>query len=355
MKFSSLFITLALLLLPVSLMAQRLTAHRGTVSQAYNYWFYVPSPNPQPGAVTVPPVLPDSDSWEDGDLQIATDRKPLVIFLHGASLCGNNLAKVRRYGTVDALAKGLKLDSYVMAPQNPGGAWNPTKINRIVDWALSKYSIDSTRIYVLGMSLGGYGTIDYAAASPERVAAALALCGGGTSKTLGNLNQVPLCILHGTGDRAVPWQASQSVVNAMLAAGDTTRLIYRLLPKQSHGALARYFYVPEVYDWLFQHSLADSARYVRRDFRFGLQLPESVYRQLEKPKQPLLVEDSKKGIERDDYKGKSSTATTGVHVVRKGDTLGHIAKQHRTTVAHLCQVNKISRTSTLRIGQKIRY
>lgn len=351
MKFSSrIFIALLLLIMPLCLMAQRLTAHRGTVQKAYNYWFYAPSADPQPGAVTVPPVVADSDSWDDSDLQVATGRKPLVIFLHGASLCGNNLSKVRRYGTIDALGKGLKLDAYVLAPQNPGGAWNPAKLNRIVDWALSRYAIDSTRIYVLGMSLGGYGTIDYAADSPHRVAAAMALCGGGTSKTLGNLNQVPLCILHGTGDRAVPWSASQSVVNAMLAAGDTTRLIYRLLPKQSHGALARYFYVPQVYDWLFQHALTDSARYVRRDYNFGIEVTDNAFRNLEKPAKPLVVEDTNRGSSRE-----VDESTSGVHVVRKGDTLGHIAKQHHTTVARLCQINRISRTSTLRIGQKIRY
>lgn len=355
MKFSNLLFVLLMVLLPWQVMAQRLTAHRGTVSQAYNYWFYVPSADPQPGAVVapqvVPPVVVDSDSWDDSDIQVAADRKPLVIFLHGASLCGNNLSKVRRYGTVDALSKGLKLDAYVLAPQNPGGAWNPVKINRIVDWALNRYAIDTTRIYVLGMSLGGYGTIDYAAHSPERVAAAMALCGGGTSKTLGNLNQVPLCILHGTGDRSVSWTASQAVVNAMLAAGDTTRLIYRLLPRESHGALARYFYVPAVYDWLFQHSLADSARTVRRDYNFGIHITDNAFRKLQKPTRPLVVEDRMHGTERDESAGSAS----GVHVVRKGDTLGKIAKQHRTTVARLCQLNKISRTSTLRIGQKIRY
>ena len=351
MKFSShILLVLLLQLLPLCVSAQRLTAHRGTVQKSYNYWFYVPSADPQPGAVTVPPVIADSTSWDFSDLDVASGRKPLVIFLHGASLCGNNLSKVRRYGTIDALSKGLKLDAYVLAPQNPGGAWSPSKINRIVDWALTRYAIDSTRIYVLGMSLGGYGTIDYAADSPQRVAAAMALCGGGTSKTLGNLNQVPLCILHGTADRSVSWKASQSVVDAMIAAGDTTRLIYRLLPKQSHGALARYFYVPEVYDWLFQHSLTDTTRTVCRDYNFGIEVTDNAFRRLEKPAQPLVVEDT-----RASRNGEVDESTSGVHVVRKGDTLGHIAKQHRTTVARLCQLNKISRTSTLRIGQKIRY
>ena len=363
MKFSSrIFLILFFALSAVQLSAQRLTAHRGTVSNAYNYWFYVPGADPSPGTVTVRAdrLQPDtvavdealSDTTEAAPVQIA--RKPLVIFLHGASLCGRNLSKVRRYGTIDALARGLKLDAYVMAPQNPGGAWNPHRINRIVDWAIDHYSIDTTRIYVLGMSLGGYGTIDYAAHSPQRVAAAIALCGGGTSRTLGNLNQLPLVILHGTADKAVSWQASQGVVNAMRAAGDTTRLIYRLLPGQSHGALAHYFYVPSVYEWLFEHSLTDSARTVCRDYNFDISITENCYRRLTKPTKPLTVDDSSGGNTRTG-RTEDDAYISGVHVVRRGDTLGRIARQHRTTVSHLCQVNHISRTSTLHIGQKIRY
>ncbi len=330
--------------------AQRLTAHRGTVKNSYNFWFYVPSVEPQTGAITVPPAILDTLVGNDSDLHEAEVRKPLVIFLHGASLCGRNLSMVRRYGTIDALTRGLKLDAYVLAPQNPGGAWNPTKINSIVDWSLKRYAIDSTRIYVLGMSLGGYGTIDYAADSPNRVAAAMALCGGGTSKTMGNLLRVPLCILHGTADRAVPWQASQAVVDRMKAAGDTTRLIYRLLPNQSHGALARYFYSKEVYDWLFQHSLADDGRPVNRRYNFGIEITRDVYRGLEKPLN-LVVDDAQAGSTRE----VDRMPTSGVHVVRSGDNLSKIAKRHRTTVDKLCRLNNLSRNSTLQIGQKIRY
>ena len=123
----------------------------------------------------VPPLVIDSIRGEEGDLMEAMVRKPLVIFLHGASLRGNNLSQVRRYGTLDALSKGLNLDAYVLAPQHPTGGWQPERIDRLVDWALERYAIDSTRIYVLGMSMGGFGTIDYAAASPHRVAAGLAL------------------------------------------------------------------------------------------------------------------------------------------------------------------------------------
>lgn len=258
-----------------SLSAQRMIAHRGTVKDAYNFWFYVPPVIAPADSAVVPPLVIDSIKGEEGDLMEAMVRKPLVIFLHGASLRGRNLAMVRRYGTLDALSKGLNLDAYVLAPQHPTGGWQPDRINRLVDWALERYAIDSTRIYVLGMSMGGYGTIDYAAASPNRVAAALALCGGDTPKTdHKNLLKVPLCILHGTNDHSVPWEASQRVVDSMRAVGDTTRLIYRLLPGQNHSMLSHYFYFKSVYDWLFLHSTTDKWRPVRRRYGFIGQLAQ---------------------------------------------------------------------------------
>ena len=339
MRFSNLHILLLLTLLtvqPLQLAAQRLVAHRGTVSGGYNYWFYEPASIEQQ----------DVEFWEP-------ERKPLVVFLHGASLCGRNLERVRRYGTIDALTKGLKLDAYVLAPQNPGGPWRPDRINQLIDWALDGYHIDSTRIYVIGMSLGGYGTIDYVATSPERVAAAMALCGGGTVGKYANLCKVPLCILHGTGDRAVPWSSSQAIVDGMLAAGDTSRLIYHLLPRQTHGDLARYFYLPAAYNWLFKHSLNDSARIVNRDFDFTKKVDSEVYTQLSKPDKPIPIVNS---IAPAEARAEAAASSAGrVHVVRNGDTLSAIARKYHTTVTRLCTLNGIKRTSTLRLGQKIRY
>lgn len=343
---------LGLVLLPaVSLRAQHLMAHRGTVDNAYNYWFYVPSPSAPVGSVSIPATLaPEGCVWDDGEPLEVVRNKPLVVFLHGASLCGRNLQKVRTYGTLEALDRGLKLDAYVLAPQNPGGSWNPARINRLVDWAVEHYAIDTTRIYVLGMSLGGYGTIDYTATYPDRVAAAVAMCGGGTVGRYGRLSRVPLCIIHGTGDRAVAWQSSQAVVDGMKAAGDTTRLLYYLLPKRTHGDLARYFYITALYDWLFHHSITDPGRPVSHCYDFPFSDTENVYRTLQKPAVPMIVEDAQA-----DVRSATDDSTQGVHVVRAGDTLSRIAKKYHTSVTRLCKINNIKSTSTLRLGQKIRY
>lgn len=180
--------------------AQKLTAHTGTVENGYNFWLYTP----------------------ESTIEEEIEPKPVVIFLHGASLCGRDLNKVRRYGTIDAIDKGRSIDAYVIAPQNPGGAWNPEKIMNIFDWVSNEHNVDYDRVYVLGMSLGGYGTIDLAAAYPDRVAAAIAMCGGATARDLSVLNDVPLWIIHGTADRAVSVSQSDRVVSAMKEADEST-------------------------------------------------------------------------------------------------------------------------------------
>jgi predicted peptidase len=112
------------------------------------------------------------------------------------------------------------------------------------------------------MSLGAYGTIDFVATYPKRVAAAMAFCGGGSVKDYSGLCSVPLWIIHGTADQVVSVGQSRKVVNAMKLAGDTSLLRYDEWEGVNHSRLARMFYIPEVYDWLLCHSLTDSPRQV---------------------------------------------------------------------------------------------
>ncbi len=236
--------------------AQKLTAHNGTVPNSYNFWLYTP----------------------ENTLEEEVEPKPVVIFLHGASLCGRDLNKVRRYGTLDAIEKGRNIDAYVIAPQNPGGSWNPDKIMDIFDWVSDEHNVDYDRVYVIGMSLGGYGTIDLAAAYPDRIAAAIAMCGGATAPDLSTLNDVPLWIIHGTADRAVSVQQSDKVVSAMKNAdSETPRLIYNRVAGMNHSRPARLFYLPESYEWLFSHTLKDEERTVTPAFELTNSLLQSAY------------------------------------------------------------------------------
>lgn len=226
------------LLLAQSASAQKLIAHYGTVEDSYNFWV----------------CLPQEDTLA------AYDSLPVVVFLHGRSLCGTDLNQVLRYGTVDAVEKGLKLNAIVVAPQNPGSSWKPDKLMPIVDWCLEKYHGCRNRVYVLGMSLGGYGAVDFAGSYPDRIAAAVGLCGGSTLKDFSGLSKVPLWLIHGTADKAVPLRESVKVVNGIRSASHGERLVSTWLDGLDHGRLARCFFMPVFYDWLFSHSLEDEGR-----------------------------------------------------------------------------------------------
>lgn len=216
----------------------QLISHKGVVSDGYDFWVHIP----------------ENRSTTD------SSKIPAVIFLHGASICGNDLNRVRRYGCLDAIARGVDIEAVVIAPLNRGGAWNPRRVMNILEWSEDHYPIDTNRVYVIGMSLGGYGTIGFAGTYPDKVAAAVAMCGGGDLKDYSGLREVPLWIIHGTGDSAVSWKASKRVVDEMKKTGEAPRVQVTYLKGADHGRPARCFYIHKTYDWLFSHSLADSLR-----------------------------------------------------------------------------------------------
>lgn len=338
-------IRLMIILLGFSLTvnAEVVTAMRDSVPGSYNFWFYEPSDTPAIQTTT------DSLAANAADTTTKLNQgKPLIIFLHGKSLSGSDLQLVRKYGTIPALEMGLRLDAYVIAPQTSNG-WNSKKVWQIAEWAINKYPIDTNRIYVLGMSMGGYGTLNLAAAYPDKIAAAIALCGGATAKELCGLNKLPLWIIHGTADTQVPIRCSDRVVTAMTECGDTTRLRYDRLEGQNHSILARVFYMYEAYDWLFSHRLNDSARVVNREYEITIPKLGVAYKHLHGKKRQI------KTINKVSEPSTTTTSTsTKVHIIKEGDTLFGLALKYKTTVSKLCQLNGISETSILRIGQKIK-
>lgn len=311
---------LILLLIPTVLTAQ-LIACRDSIKNCYDFWLYVPK-----------------------DYNAKVCEKPVVIFLHGKSLCGNDLSKVRDYGCIDALEMGRDIDAFVIAPQTHT-AWNPEKIMQIYEWTKKRYTVDTNRLYVIGMSMGGYGTLDFAATYPDRVAAAMALCGGSTKNALCGLNDVPLWIIHGTADSQVPVRCSQRVVDSMCACGDTCMLIFDRLEKVNHSRLARIFYMEQTYDWLFSHSLNDSIKSVNRCYEMNNEILDRAYEGLKRTK--LNIKDSK-------HTPRPDISELEYYYVKSGDNLSSIAAKYHTTVAKLCELNQIQKDDILRIGQKLR-
>lgn len=180
------------------------------------------------------------------------EKQPLVIFLHGRSLSGNNLDRVKRYGVLYAMKRGKSVPGIVVAPQTKNG-WDPDDVMEVIDYVLANYNADSTRVYICGMSMGGYGTLDVAGKYPDRIAAAVAICGGGTASYACNLTKVPLWIQHGNRDRAVPSSESKKIYNAIKKCDANADATLTIIPGGTHGSVERLFHQEKIYEWMFSY------------------------------------------------------------------------------------------------------
>lgn len=178
---------------------------------------------------------------------------PVILFLHGRSLSGTNLDKVKRYGVLYAKNRGRKIpNAIIVAPQTSNG-WNPDKVIEVLDYVLKNYNADPSRVYVCGMSMGGYGTLHVAGKYPERIAAAVAICGGGNVSDACNLTTVPLWIQHGSADRAVPASESRKIYNAIKKCNKQADAKLTIIKGGTHSSVERIFHQPDIYDWMMKY------------------------------------------------------------------------------------------------------
>lgn len=181
-----------------------------------------------------------------------TEKQPILIFLHGKSLSGTDLNRVRRYGVLRAMDKGRKIPAIVVAPQLAKGSWNPDKVLEVLEYVKKNYNVDESRIYVCGMSLGGYGTLNFAGKHADKITAAVAICGGGNTSDGCTLSTIPIWIQHGDKDYIVPISESEKVVNAIRKCNEKAKLIFTIIKGGNHGSVENIFHQDAMYNWLFE-------------------------------------------------------------------------------------------------------
>src|SRR5690606_5571805 len=118
---------------------------------------------------------------------------------------------------------------------------------------LAEQPADKNRVYVCGMSMGAYGTLDVAGKYPNRIAAAVAICGGGSGQYACNLTQVPVWIQHGSADRAVPASESKKIYRAIKDCNQDADATLTIMPGGTHGSVERLFHGGEIYEFMFRH------------------------------------------------------------------------------------------------------
>src|SRR6185436_9807540 len=141
---------------------------------------------------------------------------PLVLFLHGAGERGDDLELVKVHGPPKLIAQGKDFPFIVVSPQCPKDKWwEPIELLALLDEVGGKYKVDANRVYVTGLSMGGFGSWRLAFQAPNRLAAIAPICGGGESYWTKNFTNLPVWAFHGAKDAGVPVERSQAMVDAL--------------------------------------------------------------------------------------------------------------------------------------------
>jgi len=184
-----------------------------------------------------------------------TERWPLMLFLHGAGESGADLAKVTAHGPPKLIAENTReFPCIVVSPQSPGRGWNPDYLGGLLDDLCERYRVDPDRIYLTGLSMGGYGTWMLAAAQPNRFAAIVPICGGGNPDDAAKIKDLPTWVFHGAQDRTVKLENSEKMVNALKDVGSDVK--FTIYPEAGHDSWTETYANPELYTWLFAQKRA---------------------------------------------------------------------------------------------------
>lgn len=206
-----------------------------------------------------------------------TEKYPLLIFLHGSGERGNDNEKQLKHGSLQFTNEQnrAKYPSIVVFPQCPKeGYWAPivdakngfSFVNsqkptepmqlliRLIKQLKKNNAVDTKRIYVLGLSMGGMGTFDLICRMPKTFAAAVPICGGVSVERLKKVQKIPIRIYHGDADNVVPVIHSQEAYNKLKALGSKNVELV-LFHGVGHNSWDEAFRTKDFLDWIYSKSL----------------------------------------------------------------------------------------------------
>ena len=206
------------------------------------------------------------------------ERVPLLIFLHGAGERGDDNEKTLVHGASDFVSDKLQSlqKCAVLIPQCPEGQqwvnvpWSDDAhtipkepsdalklVKQLMDELCQRNSIDKQRIYLTGLSMGGFGAWDLVSRYPHQFAAVVAICGGGDSdeEVVTRFKHVPIWAFHGDADQAVKVKRSRDMVAALKSVGGHPK--YTEYANTGHNSWTETYANPEVYRWLLSHRLKE--------------------------------------------------------------------------------------------------
>ena len=192
-------------------------------------------------------------------------RWPLIFFLHGAGERGTNIWMVAKHGPPKIDTRTTDFPFIVVSPQCPDGQiWSKDLLFALLDNVEKNYAVDTHRVYLTGLSMGGFGTWDLALDHPEKFAAIAPISGGGETilitlaqfydpVKLAQLKSLPIWAFHGGKDPVVATDESAHMVDTLKKAG-CTDVKLTIYPEAQHDAWTQTYANPELFDWFLQHS-----------------------------------------------------------------------------------------------------
>jgi predicted peptidase len=177
---------------------------------------------------------------------------PFILFLHGAGERGDDLNLVKKHGLAKIVEQDPAFPFIVASPQCPKDEWwSMEALTLLLDDLERKYRIDRTRIYVTGLSMGGFGTWQLAFEHPKRFAAIAPICGGGIPNLTFQIAHLPTWVFHGAKDEVVPVEESQKMVDALRKRGGKPR--FTIYPKAGHDSWTKTYENKKLYEWFLSH------------------------------------------------------------------------------------------------------
>jgi predicted peptidase len=182
-------------------------------------------------------------------------RYPLVLFLHGRGESGTDNARQLKHGAPAFVTPAFAAahPAFILAPQCPNDSyWGGVTLDRVirlVRHVMATQPVDPDRVYITGLSMGGYGTWEALARHAGLWTAAIPICGGGNPLSTIEIGKVPVWAFHGAADPVVPVTATRAMVERLKKAGGTVK--YTEYPGVEHDSWTQTYADPEVLEWLF--------------------------------------------------------------------------------------------------------
>ncbi len=179
---------------------------------------------------------------------------PLILFLHGAGETGTDIEKVKKHGPPKLVSEGKEMPFIVVSPQwsGPGFGWNSEALGYLLDEIQGKLSVDLDRVYLTGLSMGGFGTWQMAQDFPNRFAAIAPICGGGQPNRARRIRHIPIWVFHGAKDTTVPLKSSEEMVDALKAA-NAPEVKFTVYPEAGHDSWTETYNNKDLYTWFLEH------------------------------------------------------------------------------------------------------